>query len=192
MLIDAPEKTYTAEEYMRLAQSAEYEGRMIELVDGRIVEMAGGGSGKHGETISEVTFLLLAHVKQHKLGRTTGAETGYILDMEAGIRPTVRCPDFAFVSYARAPQPLGEGFVPFAPDLAVEVVSPGNDAEEIHSKVRAFLNAGTRAVWVVYPKSQTVVVHTANTARTYEATETLEGGDVLPGFSVTVGDLFPK
>jgi Uma2 family endonuclease len=78
-----------------------------------------------------------------------------------------------------------------APDLAVEVVSPGDRAGEVLAKVHEWLDAGCRAVWVVDPQTRTVAVHRSrNEIAVLQSTDTLSGGDLLPGFSVPVSEIF--
>ncbi len=85
-----------------------------------------------------------------------------------------------------------EKYVPFAPDLAVEVVSPNDTAPEIREKVDLYLDAGTRLVWVLYPDSRKVIAHFPNgTSRAFSESDTLDGGDVLPGLRISVTKLFP-
>ncbi|MBN1309831.1 MAG: Uma2 family endonuclease [Anaerolineae bacterium] len=160
----------------------------LELVKGEIQAMTPSG-GRHGEVAIEIGAFIRTHVKSRQLGRVTGAETGYILSTDPD---TVRAPDVGFVSSTRAPGPLPESFIPYAPDLAVEVVSPHDTATKIHQKVVEYLRAGTQLVWVLYPESRTVAVHTSDGAHTLTEENTLDGGDVLPGFSVPVREIFPE
>jgi len=115
---------------------------------------------------------------------------GFSLLYFAACQITVRCPDVGFIRRERAPQRLSQGYVPFAPDLAVEVVSPGNRAGEMHERVRDFLRFGTALVWEVHPTTQTVIVHTADDAHTIESDGILDGGAVLPGFSLPIAQCF--
>ena len=118
-----------------------------------------------------------------------GVESGFVL----GRNPdTVRGPDVFYVRPARIPAGgIPEAFWEFAPDLAVEVVSPTETAEEIREKVRDYLAAGTPLVWVIYPRAQEIVVHTSDgIARTLGVADTLGAPDVLPGFSCVVSELF--
>lgn len=186
------ERLISAEEFFEIVQRPENEGRRLELVHGVIVEdMAGGASGEHGESAALFLYHVMGHVLPNKLGRVTAAETCYRLHRLPEGRDIVRCPDVGFVSFEKAPEPLRTGLVPFAPDLAVEVVSPGNTADEMQMRVRDFLRYGTKIVWVAYPNTRTVEVHTADGARTLEADDLLDGGDVLPGFRVPVSAFFP-
>jgi Uma2 family endonuclease len=121
----------------------------------------------------------------------TAAETGYVLHRSDDGKDTVRAPDVGFVSKARLPAGLPKGYIPFAPDLAVEVVSPNDKAAEIQTKIGEYLRYGVRLIWVLYPDNQSIVVHTKEGARTLTVDDTLDGGDVLPGFSLPVRDLFP-
>lgn len=162
--------------------------KRLELVRGEILEMVPPG-GEHGEVTFEIGRRIGNLVKERKLGRVTAAETGYILFSDPY---TVRAPDVGFVSSARTSERLPKGYIPFAPDLAVEVISPGDTAGEVHEKVLEFLRAGTCLVWVLYPESRTVVVHTSDSAHTLTEQDTLDGGDMLPGFSVSVRELFPE
>ena len=101
--------------------------------------------------------------------------------------------DIAFVSKGKEHRNRLEfTWYEMGPDLAVEVISPNNKAGDIHLKVMQLLNAGTRLVWLVYPESRTVVVHTASGATTLYENDTLSGGDILPGFELRVGDIFPS
>jgi Uma2 family endonuclease len=104
----------------------------------------------------------------------------------------VRAPDAAFVSTERATrQTRREGFFDGAPDLAVDVVSPEDTVEEVDSKVLEYLQAGTKLVWIVHPKTQTITVYRSlDKVRVLTATDTLDGNDVLPGFAVAVKEIF--
>jgi Uma2 family endonuclease len=99
-----------------------------------------------------------------------------------------------FVSYERWPRstpvPADEGW-PVVPDLAVEVVSPSNSAFEIKRKIREYFAAGVRLVWVVYPDETHVECYDSPTSvRILDRSQTIDGGDVLPGFQLALTDLF--
>ncbi len=106
----------------------------------------------------------------------------------------MRRPDASFVSYGRLPRenpPLGN--VEVAPDLAVEVVSPHDLYSELHTKVREYLAAGVRLVWVIDPQDRSAVTYGPDGAGTFLTEEgLLVGGDVLPGFACRLGDVLPK
>jgi Uma2 family endonuclease len=158
-----------------------------ELVRGEVVETM-PPNGRHGVIASEVGYRLRAWVKQGQHG-VVGVESGFILNRNPDV---VRGPDVYFVRAERVP-PTGvpDAFWTIAPDLAVEVVSPSESADDVRAKVRDFRAAGTLLVWEIYPRSQEVVVHTLDgVARTYSGTDVLAFPDVLPGFTCTVAELF--
>jgi Uma2 family endonuclease len=193
-MLEVGEKYISADEFWTFVNLPENREKRFELVEGVIVEVAGGTGGDHGEVGSNITGFIWLHVREHKLGRVTSAETCYRLwkNPERRGKDTVRCPDVGFVMLERAPKPFGPGYVPFAPDLAVEVVSPGNDANEIHEKVLDYLKYGVRLVWVIYPESKTVFVHHPSGSKILTVDDMLEGADVLPGFTLAVKDIFPQ
>ena len=175
------EQLYTAADLLALP----HDRMRYALVEGHLLEMSPTGK-THGQLTSEITYLLVAFVRQHNLGQVFGAETGFKL---AENPDTVFGIDVAFVSKTRAQ--AGDGYFLGAPDLAVEVVSPGNTTVEMHDKVKQYFNKGSRLVWVVYPKSRTIYVYQSETdVRILGETDTLNGADVLPGFSVKIGDIF--
>jgi Uma2 family endonuclease len=144
---------------------------------------------EHGAVAVNIAVVVAQFVKSHGLGVVFGAETGFKI---ASDPDTVRAPDLAFIRRERIPEEgLPRGFWPGAPDLAVEVVSPGDTYTEVEEKVNDWLNAGTRMVLVLNPRTRTVAIYTSHTdvVRLTEA-DTLAGGEVLPGFTCRVAELF--
>jgi len=180
----------SAEGFLDIVDSAGYEDRSIELVEGEIIEMS-KASGLHGQITMLLSIKIASHVVENRLGIVTAAETGFMLERNPVGRDTVRALDIAFLSSETVPAVLPDQLVDVAPDLAVEVISPSNEAADIHHKIRQLLAAGTTLVWIVYPRTRTVEVHTRSGAATLESDDILSGGDVLPGFEITVGDIFP-
>ena len=132
--------------------------------------------------------LLMNFVESYPWGVVLGAETGFVI---ASNPDTVRAPDAAFIRADRVSDGLPQGFFPAAPDLAVEVLSPDDRASEVLAKVEDWLGAGCRAVWVVDPKTRTVAVYRATgEAVILKTTDTLTGGDILPGLEIPVGKIF--
>jgi Uma2 family endonuclease len=158
-----------------------------ELVRGEVVEIMPPG-GQHGAIAVMIAMLLRLWAKE-EAGGYVGVEAGYIL---ARHPDTVRGPDVSYVHAHRIPvDGVPEGFWDLAPDLAIEVVSPHESADEVRAKVRDFLNAGTPMVWTIYPRGREVIVHTPDgLARTYTSTMKLEFPKILPGFACTVAELF--
>ncbi len=174
----------TAEELERMPN----EDAHVELVKGGIVRMSPAGT-EHGEIAYNVVAALTDYIRQTRAGRIYVAETGFIL---ARNPDTVRAPDVAFVSAERVARCGGTGgFFEGFPDLAVEVVSPGDSFDEVEGKAMEYLEAGTPMVWVVRPRAKTVTVYRSlSRIRVLTSVDTLSGEDVLPGFEVRVATLF--
>jgi Uma2 family endonuclease len=157
-----------------------------ELLRGELVMMSPAGS-KHGLIALRLGGLLLDFVESRGLGVVLGAETGFRI---ASDPDTVRAPDVAFIRKERISGGLPDGYFPGPPDLAVEVLSPNDRASEVLAKVQDWLGAGSAAVWVVDPKTETVMVYSADgRATVLSSADVLTGGEVLPGFSVPVAEI---
>jgi Uma2 family endonuclease len=192
MAIKESVKTYTAEDLWELSHSPEYADKRLELVEGELIEMAPAAL-KHGNWASLLDRVVGNFVDEYQLGVVTAAETGYILFKNPNGKDTVRAPDVGFISKGRLPENPDEwpdGYAPFAPDLAIEVVSPNDTADEIQDRVNDYLKYGTRFVWVFYPKSKSAVVHAPNGSITLGINDELDGGDVLPGFKLPLRRIF--
>lgn len=174
----------TAEElYEMSSDSFRYE-----LVKGELVEMGLTG-GMHGMVVANVTTVLSQFVRVQQLGRVFAGDTGFILTHDPD---TVRGADVAFVRKERIPEGgLPEGFVPFEPDLAVEVVSPNDRWIDVQQKLELYLNSGTKMVWLIDIERKRVHIYRSLTdLRILTEADTLTGEDVLPGFSCPVAELF--
>lgn len=164
----------------------------VELVNGEVEIMAPAG-WEHGKLSSELGWLLRSYTKQNPVGEIVGAETGFRL-----APGTVRAPDVGVVLSERI-QALREqsgqtnfpGFLPLAPDLAVEIISPGDRAADVSDKVADYFAHGTRLLWFFYPATRSVHVYTSPTQITIlDSSQTLDGGAVLPGFSCSISEIF--
>jgi len=177
------EQITTAEQLLRTPDL----GR-CELVRGELVVMSPAGF-EHGRIIVEVTGALRDYVKENPLGVLTGAETGFQIAHDPD---TVRAPDLGFVCAQRVPAEPVRGYFPGPPDLAVEVLSPDDRAGEVLAKVRDWLQAGCRRVWVVDPRTRTVSVYrSASEVTVLSQSDTLWEEDLLPGFRLPVAAIFP-
>lgn len=158
-----------------------------ELVDGVLVMMS-PASGDHGSVAVRLSSALAAWVYERESGEVFDSSTGFILGRDPD---TLRAPDAAFVSAARLPA-RRRGYLEVAPDLVAEILSPSNTVMEMSRKLRDYFRAGVRLVWVIDPETRGVVVHTADAPiRDWlEGDGTLDGGDVLPGFTLPVARLF--
>jgi Uma2 family endonuclease len=181
--VERTKTSVTAEELWRLSTS----DKKYELVQGELIEMTPPG-GTHGNIAAKMSWLLLNFVKAQKLGEIM-VETGFQL---ASNPDTVRGPDISFLSADKVPAGgIPAGYISGPPDLAIEIVSPGDTASEIHAKAQDYLEYGSRLVWIVYPQQQTVVVHYPDrTARTLQHADTLTGETVIPGFSCQIQEIF--
>lgn len=159
-----------------------------ELIDGEMIEVS-PAADESASTEAIIAHRLLSYVLPHRLGRVYGAEGGFVLFPD---RETVLTPDVAFVTAERAPQGTARKHFPRpAPDLAVEVLSPSDRMADALRKVALYLEAGVRLVWLVDPDEQTVIVFRPDTTpQKLDATMTIDGGDVLPRFSVPVAEMF--
>jgi Uma2 family endonuclease len=170
---------------IRTAEELERAGDIgpCELVRGELVMMMPPG-GRHGKLANLIAHRLTAFVADNNLG-TILAETGFVLSRDPD---TVRAPDVVFL---RTEREIGDGFIDGAPELAVEVVSPGDRTGYLREEVAEWLEAGAEAVWVVDPRARTVTMHEgARGPRVLEETDTLDGGRVLPGFTLDLRELF--
>ncbi|MEO7361385.1 MAG: Uma2 family endonuclease [Gemmatimonadaceae bacterium] len=181
-----------ATEVMTAEQLLTYDarGQRTELVRGRLIVKEPAGY-RHGGIAAQilghiVVFLQAdqrARSAAHPLGDVLAAETGFTLQRDPD---TVRAPDVAFVARERIP--IGcTGYAELAPDLAVEVLSPGDRAGEVLAKVADWLNAGTLLVWVVDPARRLARVYRADgTESIVHDDSVLEGEAVLPGFAMAL------
>ena len=174
----------TAEELLRMPDD---EFR-YELVRGELRKMTPSGN-VHGRVVVRITWPLAQHVEANVLGVVYAAETGFVLARDPD---TVRAPDVAFVSRERV-EAVGEveGYWPGAPDLAVEVISPNDSHVEVEEKVFDWLEAGTKMVLAVNPRRRSVTLYRSQSDITIlTGTDVLDGGDVVPGFQLTLQQIF--
>jgi Uma2 family endonuclease len=165
-----------------------YAGKPYELIHGEVVEIVPTGY-MHGAAARRISSLLGDFVDQHQLGDVVNGETGFQLGPD-----TMRAADVAFIGKDKlATVTHPEKYLPFAPDLAVEVVSPGNTASEIQLKVTLYLDAGCRMVVTIYPDLRQIITYEPGGRSTVIMEDgVFDGGDVLPGLSIRVGEVFPS
>ncbi len=184
------EQFISADRFLELVEQPEYQDRVLELVEGVVVEMS-KPKRIHGLIAALLTTRIFSYFESSGLGEVTTCDTGFVLERNDYGRDTVRGLDIAFVSSQRLSTSPDYSWYELAPDLAVEVISPNNKSSDTQLKVMQLFAAGTRLVWLVYPESRVLVAHTAAGAVTLREDDTLSGGDVLPGFEMRVGDIFP-
>ncbi|HET7076948.1 MAG TPA: Uma2 family endonuclease [Chloroflexia bacterium] len=183
MAMTTQAKTTTVDDLLNLPD----DGFRYELVEGELHKMPPLGR-RHGRIIVNLSTPLDHYVRAQGLGEVY-AEVGYLL---AENPDTVLAPDVSFLRQERLAEadpdrPYWVG----APDLAVEVVSPGDRYSEVNEKVARWLAAGTLLVWVIDPRRQQIAVHQApSTVTNLALADTLDGGDVLPGWTLPVREVF--
>jgi Uma2 family endonuclease len=178
------EMLMTVAEFM----AAELPEGKSELVRGE-VRMTPPPGGSHGTAVSNLTVLLGLYVRQQCLGRVFGGAVGYEL---VRFPHTVRVPDASFVRTDRLP-PGGAGpeLFKFAPDLAIEVLSPSTRASVLEEKLQDYAVAGTSLIWIVDPARRTIMTMASDApVRWLSEGDTLDGGTVVPGFACPVAEVF--
>lgn len=163
------------------------DGNRYELVQG-VLHMMSPAGGLHGRIAGKLLLRIASHVEQAQLGVTYAAETGFLLQRNPD---TVRAPDVAFVSNQRLGAHRDQaGYLPLAPDLVAEVVSPNDRYSELEAKVKTWLNAGTAVVLVVDPQIAAVRVYRLPGEIRDHSQGRIDLQDVLPGFQLDVVELF--
>jgi Uma2 family endonuclease len=181
-------KLMTADELDALPTYGPGGDRRYELIRGELKVMS-PAKPLHGIIRARIAAYLFGFVQEHNLGEVFGAETGFLVETDPD---SVVGADAAFVGNERlAAVERFDKFFPFAPDLAVEVLSPSNTVQEIDEKVALYFAAGSRLVWVFNPKRRTVAVYSSPfDVRILGGKDALDGGDVLPGFHLDLSKLF--
>lgn len=174
----------TAEEFARMPESPD--GAQLELVRGEVVDMS-RTQAEHGIVQFKIAWLLMNVVVPNKLGWVLG-ESGFIVESDPD---TLRGPDVFFCSRRSFPE-RPTGFLRTPPaDLIVEVFSPNDRRADVREKIGEYIAAGVSIVWLVDPDAQTVMVY-SGTMRgiEYGPADTIDAGEVIPGFSTRVSEFF--
>ncbi len=174
----------TADDLLRLYS----QGVRGELIRGVLHETMPTGYA-HGKIAVNLSAELRYFVKPRKLGSLTASDSGVWLERDPD---TVREPDIAYFSAEKIPlDALDTGYAEVAPDLVVEIASPSDSRREAREKAEMWLRYGVDLVWVVQPDTRTVDVHVPGRAVvTLTEHDTLDGLDVLPGFTCAISDIF--
>ena len=180
----AERKLVTADDVWKMGEDAH-----VEVIRGELREVAAAG-GRHGRVGGRFAFHLSSYGIQNGVGDTYTSETGFIIEQSP---LTLLVPDVVFIKNEHLPEG-GEpvGFFKTPPDVVVEVRSPSQTVNEFFEKVDSYLNFGVPLVWAADFEGRTITAfYRTGPVRVYRAGELLDGGDVLPGFSVPVDDFFP-
>ncbi len=177
------QKLMTADELLLLSQSGE--GKRHELVRGVLIERVATGD-PHALAVSRIDYALTHYAEINDYGETRAGEPGYRLEFAPD---TVRAPDVAWIAPGRIPEGT-QGFPNLAPDLVVEVVSPGQNLAE---KAAMWLSFGSREVWVANPDPISITRYRpGQEPEILGEDDVLDGGELLPGFSIEVWRLFRR
>ncbi len=180
-------KTTTIEEFERFLALPENADRLFELIDGEIVEKM--PTEQHGLIGSNLNAHLWMFNRQHKLGRVTIEPRHQTPDN----RYNSRLPDVAFTSKERALPLVTQGAVPQMPDLAIEIQSPDDSLKKMREKAVYYLANGSRLVWLVLPEKRLVEIYRIDgEVDILTENDTLDGGDVLPGFTLRIQEIFAE
>jgi Uma2 family endonuclease len=172
----------SAEDLIKLS----HDGYRYELIKGELLTMSPAGE-QHGAVIMNLAVFLGQHVKANKLGQLYAAETGFKLESDPD---TVLAPDISFIKRERVGK-ISLSFRDGAPDLAVEVTSPGESRNKVAKKAKQWLELGALLVWVVDPQRNLVTTYRSDAeARVLTTADVLSGDDVVPGFRIPVCEIF--
>jgi len=177
-------KTMTADELWEL----EDDGWRHELIRGELVSMPPTGE-EHASLMVVLSIELGGFIRRNGLGRAVSGDPGIFVSRDPDV---VLAPDFAFTRRERlaSEQPL-PGFVTIVPDLVVEILSPSERAGHINAKIQEYIAAGVQLLWLVDPPHRSITVYSADEPPRFLAeSDVIDGGDVLPGFEIRVGELF--
>ena len=175
-----PKQRYTVADFEQFLAQPENANRLFELIDGDIIEVAPGRT-RNSEIGQVLAFEVRLFCREYHIPcHTSGGDGAYLVDGH------ILVPDFA---YKRAP--MSDDYLdPIAPEWAAEIVSPTDKATDIRQKRQIYIGAGI-LLWEIYPDLASVDVYApGQPPRTFSGDDTLDGGSVLPGFTLAVRDLF--
>lgn len=177
------------DEFLEIALAPENRDRRLQRIDGEMVEVV--SNNRTSRTAIRIATFVNGFALPRNLGEMTGADGGYTIAGEQYI------PDCAFVSYSRQPHTTHESYPEIAPDLVVEVISPGNlgsvdERDKLTHKVAKYLSVGCE-VWLVYPNEEKLEQYLpGQPVRTYHNGDTLQGHGVLEGFTLEISAIWPR
>jgi Uma2 family endonuclease len=176
-------KPVTADELLQMGDI----GR-CELIYGELVMMSPAGFA-HGEIAARLVRLIGNHVDEHNLGAVLTTETGYLVETGPDL---LRAPDVSFVRKDRVPSRRRKQFFAGVPDLAVQVISPGDTKREVSEKINMWLAHGTQSCWVADPDSMTITVHqTGKKPKRFSIGDDLTD-ETLVGFALPLAKVFKR
>jgi Uma2 family endonuclease len=185
-LATTEDRLLTVEEFEAIADSPEYKDRLVELVDGKIHEIL--PTEEHGVVTANAATVVQIYGRQNQIkGRTTILARHRSPDDNRN----VRLPDVSYTSAARLLPMTKKGSVPQMPDFVIEIKSPDDTYEDMRESAKFYIQNGVSLVWLLYPAKRLVEVYRAGgDSEIYTEHDVLEGGAVLPGFTLSVAELF--
>lgn len=185
MVIPNKQKLYTVEEFEAYIAQSENVDRLLELIEGEIVEKM------PTELHAAIVGLIIGHIFIYFLQNPIGwilPEARYRLPKDDH---NARMPDISVV-IGRDRRLVDKGAAPYIPDLAIEVQSPDDSLKKMRQKADYYLANGGKMVWLVYTDKQVVTLLTLDDEQLLQINDVIDGGDVLPGFKLAVRDIFPQ
>jgi Uma2 family endonuclease len=178
------EKVYTVDAFERFIAQPENADRRFELIYGEIVEKV--PTEEHGVLAGRLTGELYVYLKQTPIARLAVEPRHRMPDDDHN----ARLPDVAVTLNERALPVVKKGAVPQMPDLCIEIQSPDDTPLSMREKALYYLKNGSKLVWLLFTRKQQIEVHTADAVKTLDIDDVLDGGEVLPGFSLPVREIF--
>lgn len=179
----AKDRTYTSEEYEAIAN--QHPTRRLELVNGAIIEKM--PTQLHAFIVQMLSGFLFVFLRENPIGYAL-VEARYSLPDDD---ENDRIPDLSYISKEKG-KLVTTGAAPYMPDLAIEVQSPGQSDRFMLDRANYYLTNGSHMVWLVYPEKRLVEILSSQERQLLTDKDIIRGGDVLPGFTVTVEEIFPK
>lgn len=174
----------TLEEFERFIAQPENRAYSFELINGEIIQKM--PTEEHGIIAAKIAAEFIFYLKTKPIGRA-GVEIRHRITED---RRNDLIPDVSFISNERSLAVTRKGAVPLMPDLVVEIKSPDDSSIAMREKALYYLKNGSRIVWLVFPAKQEVEVYTEDAVQVLNANQTLDGGEVLPGFTLAISTLF--
>ena len=186
MSVALKSRLMTAEEFAEIEDCGDFD-----LIQGELVPMPPPEpSFDHGVATMSLSARVSIFVEDNDLGLCFAAETRFVIEYDPD---TAIGPDFAFLAKERVPSPRPKGFGRMAPDLILEVRSPSDREAKAVEKMERWIRAGVRLGWELDMKTRVLTVYRPNeTTRTIDINGTIDGEDVLPGFTLPMRRLFPE
>jgi Uma2 family endonuclease len=179
------QKLITRDAFEAFLAQPDIDERLFELINGEIIEKV--PTQLHGRIVAFIVGMLFKYFELHPIGFVeVEVRHGIPKDAHNDVIPDIS------VTLDTTTPPVAQGAVPHMPDIAIEVQSPTDSLKKLRAQADYYLANGTRMVWLVLPEEQVVEVRTADAEAILTIKHTLDGGDVLPGFTLAVKSIFPE